>query len=529
MIRPARPRGQSATPPVGEGASTVPRPEKPPAPPRDAIRLGERRGGRRAARPGIGRDEEPVDEISGAGYDHRSSILAWQDDAPRRQRLVEADRAAVVEGLRAIADSAAVQLLAGDERWGPLAVVAEARRGSGDGSIWLGQLGGPARERVPLVVGRLRLGAVIVVGARIPSRQWLRIGDPLLRLARVTLHADALAASGVEHAGEVRRARRLMTAAMDQLHRRVAEQLHGRVQTRLVVLWHRLGDAAELVERDPEGARHMLGQVRELLDQLRERDVRPLSHRLHPASTRVGLEPALRSLAGEFGRSLRVELHLDPPLCALDEPSAPTLSEPLRFAAYRIIEEALGNAVHHSHARVVRVRVSLPSPSALEIDVSDDGVGLPDPRPRPGLGLTTIADRVDGLGGRWRIRGAPGRGTSLWVRIPLPDATTGAGRDPLQWIEALDHGIDAEVALAEDGRETEGVSRRLVGGGVAGRDQHHPGRRGDLMHPAGGDESCDVGHEQVHQDDVGVEPGSQVDGLSPVHGAADHRESPVPI
>jgi signal transduction histidine kinase len=93
--------------------------------------------------------------------------------------------------------------------------------------------------------------------------------------------------------------------------------------------------------------------------------------------------------------------------------------EPTRLAAYRIVEEALGNVLRHAQARSAAVWLGVAGDGRLGIEVSDDGVGMNPVGLRPGLGLRSIAARVESLGGEWRVSGAPGRGTRLLARLPL--------------------------------------------------------------------------------------------------------------
>ncbi len=436
----------------------------------------------------------------GFGDDPRSAILAWQADPDAMRQMLEADRQAVVDGIRALAGAATVELLGGDDRRGALLALAVSRDPDRHGDPR-----GLVAERISVAVGSLRLGVLVVVGARVPARRWRPLANPHLRLARLVLHVEALATSGLGHVDDLRRARRLTTAADDRVRMQVAEQLHGRVQTRLVVVWHRLGELLRLVEAEPARARTEIAALRDLVDEIRERDVREVSRRLHPVSTRVALEPALRSAVAAFAGMLDVELIIDPELRWLDDPSAPAVPETVRVALYRIVEEALGNVGQHARAQHVRVCCSLAGASQLELVITDDGVGLAARPVRRGLGLTTVADRVDGLQGRWSLRSAPGSGTTLWVQIPIPPAAAPGGPAILPWLNPADHQVGGEVALAQDGGEAEGEGRVLVGGGVSGGDQQNGGGGRHLLDTAGGDQPGDVGHEEVQEHDVRVQ------------------------
>jgi signal transduction histidine kinase len=86
---------------------------------------------------------------------------------------------------------------------------------------------------------------------------------------------------------------------------------------------------------------------------------------------------------------------------------------------YRIVQEALRNIVKHSHAQRASVRLEQQG-AQLTLNIADSGVGFtPGPLERSGLGLVSIRERVNLLGGQMVIRSAPGRGTRLGVRVPI--------------------------------------------------------------------------------------------------------------
>jgi signal transduction histidine kinase len=99
--------------------------------------------------------------------------------------------------------------------------------------------------------------------------------------------------------------------------------------------------------------------------------------------------------------------------------SLPPLPPGVAAHSYRIVAEALTNAVRHAQARVISVRMDPDEPS---VTVTDDGCGLP-AAPRPGShGLQTMRDRADTIGARLDVRpGTDGRGTAVRLRLPTPD------------------------------------------------------------------------------------------------------------
>ncbi len=224
---------------------------------------------------------------------------------------------------------------------------------------------------------------------------------------------------------ELERSRRLIAVAEERLRRQIAELLHSRVQNRLLLAWYRLEDCRALLEDHPAGA--LLDEVSRQLYQVRERDVREVSHLLHPSIIQVGLVPALERLTEDYLPQFRVDLAVDGAVALLDDPVDSGLPETLRLAAYRVVEEALGNVARHAGASRVEVALGLRQ-EQLVISVCDDGQGFDAAVVRAGLGLSSIAARVGSVGGGWRVTSTPGRGTMLEAFIPIA-APAGATDD----------------------------------------------------------------------------------------------------
>lgn len=224
-----------------------------------------------------------------------------------------------------------------------------------------------------------------------------------------------------EQVDELQRSRQRVTEAEERQRREISELLHSRVQTKLLLASHRLAEYHRMAASDPGKAADLVDAVRDELDVIREQDVRKASHLLHPTIIRLGLVPALHLLAERFESDFRITISASPDVTQLDDPIENRLSEPLRLGAYRIVEEALGNAAKHAHPKTVELLLLLEQ-DQLVLRVRDDGKGFDAEAMRPGLGLASIHGRVDQLGGTWEISGAPGEGATLTVRLPLQAA-----------------------------------------------------------------------------------------------------------
>ncbi|MBO8142699.1 MAG: hypothetical protein H0Z37_11095 [Firmicutes bacterium] len=220
----------------------------------------------------------------------------------------------------------------------------------------------------------------------------------------------------------IKTALRLVLAQHEELHARLAEQLHGPIQTLLVLALYRVNRAQEILESDPAQAEAELEQAKTILQDLRHQHVRKLSHLLHPSIIRVGLMPAARSLIHQFQKAgVEVALQVDAECERMDDPANNQIPEPVRLALYRILQEALTNSWQHGRATAVAVQLHVEG-RWLCMTAQDNGRGFPSESTVPGLGLTMIATRVTQLQGTWAVESAPGRGTKLVVRLPIRSA-----------------------------------------------------------------------------------------------------------
>lgn len=206
----------------------------------------------------------------------------------------------------------------------------------------------------------------------------------------------------------------LIAAAEERTRREISEVLHSRVQSRLLVAWYRLG---EVQQAHPEFAAQ-LDAIRDDLEDLREHDLRSISHQLHPEALRVGLIAALQVFVTQLQGVIEVVIDVDDVTRMLDDPLSNKLSHPLRLIIFRSIEEAVGNVLKHASASQIQVHLHS-TDKKIHVVISDNGRGVDPSDLTPGLGLLCLAARIGGSGGRWGLDSQPGGPTSLWLEVPL--------------------------------------------------------------------------------------------------------------
>jgi signal transduction histidine kinase len=221
-----------------------------------------------------------------------------------------------------------------------------------------------------------------------------------------------VAAHAVRLTADLQRSRERLVTAREEERRRLRRDLHDGLGPQLASLTLTLAAARELLRHDVDAADRLLGELA-AHTQVAIADIRRVVYDLRPpALDDLGLVLALREQATQYSHS-GLQITIDAP------ERLPALPAAVEVATYRIVQEALTNVVRHARARSCAVSLTLGE--ALDVVIKDDGVGLPR-RGRAGVGLTSMRERTAELGGLCRIESAPGSGTSIHARLPLPSA-----------------------------------------------------------------------------------------------------------
>jgi two-component system, NarL family, sensor kinase len=215
---------------------------------------------------------------------------------------------------------------------------------------------------------------------------------------------------------ELQRSRQHLVTAREEERRRLRRDLHDGLGPSLATLAMRLESVSDLIDHDPaeaarladrlsEQARAEIHEVRRLVEGLRP-----------PALDQLGLVSALRQRAeqhrvpgdGRVGMTWTVE----------SRGEVEPLPAAVEVAAYRIALEAVTNALRHSGAETCSVTLQREGGQLL-LRVQDDGHGLA-ADPRAGVGLTSMRERAEELGGSCTVA-SDETGTVVAVRLPIPE------------------------------------------------------------------------------------------------------------
>lgn len=273
-------------------------------------------------------------------------------------------------------------------------------------------------------VGRLQLEVD-------PSREPFRARDQRL-LEDIGSHVGAVV-QAIAVNQELQHARERLVAAREEERRRVRRDLHDGLGPSLAGMVLKLEAAQELIDRDPDRASTLVSQ---LTEQARAEivEIRHLVDGLRPpALDQLGLVSALRQRADEHNSAVRSRGR-GPTWTVLADDHLEPLPAAAEVAAFRIVDEAVNNAVRHSGADSCTVRLRR-NGTHLLIEVHDTGAWLPAARTAGlgigglgigGLGIGSMRDRAEELGGTFGVE-SDERGTRVVVRLPLTPVDGGAG------------------------------------------------------------------------------------------------------
>jgi signal transduction histidine kinase len=206
---------------------------------------------------------------------------------------------------------------------------------------------------------------------------------------------------------------RQMNETLEEEIKRIAYAVHDEAGQLLVAVHLAL---AEVEPELPEPQRAKCMQIKELLTEV-EKHLRRYSHELRPTILDdLGWVPAIRFLADGVSKRANLSIHID-------ASASERLPSTIETTLYRIVQEALTNAVKHAKASNVWIHAWKEN-LVLCCSIKDNGGGFDANRTdavrrRKGLGLIAMRERVSAIGGTLRIQSSLGNGTELSIRIPL--------------------------------------------------------------------------------------------------------------
>jgi signal transduction histidine kinase len=278
-------------------------------------------------------------------------------------------------------------------------------------------------------ISEARVPAGTLVRFREPSA-WDRYRGYIVGATVLLLAQAALIGGLLVQASRRRRAELQLRESQNELHKayarlidaeetersRIARDLHDNIGQRMAVLTMEL----DTLNGSPASVTGPHSRIQGLANQAVElaRDIQSISRVLHGSNVdHLGLELASSGFCTDLShkQKLRIDFGSD----SLPDHVPPKLGHCL----FRVLQEAVNNAIKHSGASYIRVALRY-AHGKIHLEVVDDGTGFDqsEPTSHPGLGLISMRERLDLEGGHLSIESSPTTGTIVRADVPLPDA-----------------------------------------------------------------------------------------------------------
>jgi signal transduction histidine kinase len=210
---------------------------------------------------------------------------------------------------------------------------------------------------------------------------------------------------------ELQISRQKIVTAREEERRRLRRDLHDGLGPTLAAQMFRVGAAQNLLDKSPEKTSKILDELQTGIEGTLT-NIRQLVYELRPPLLdQMGLNGAVSDFVSQLngGSGGIITLHL--PL------QLPPLNAAVEVAAFRIMQTSLDNVIKHAEATTCDARLTM-TDSHLQIEIIDNGIGITE-KYRAGVGLTSMRERAEELGGTFAIAPIQPHGTRLSVSLPL--------------------------------------------------------------------------------------------------------------
>ncbi|MCW1967829.1 MAG: sensor histidine kinase [Anaerolineae bacterium] len=203
--------------------------------------------------------------------------------------------------------------------------------------------------------------------------------------------------------------RQKIVTAREEERRRLRRDLHDGLGPMLAAQVFRVGAARQVLHRNPDKTEKLLIDLEGGIEGTLA-DIRQLVYGLRPPMLdQLGLVGSITNFVQRNESNVRIELEIAPQL--------PPLSAAIEVAVYRIVQTAVDNVIKHAQATHCQVRLFVRD-DTLHTEITDDGIGI-SPSFMAGVGLTSMRERSEELGGTLQVLAIQPKGTRLTSAIPL--------------------------------------------------------------------------------------------------------------
>jgi NarL family two-component system sensor histidine kinase LiaS len=204
--------------------------------------------------------------------------------------------------------------------------------------------------------------------------------------------------------------RRRQEMAVSEERNKLARDLHDSAKQQALAASFELGTALTLYERDPQQAKKHLVEADGLVDAVRK-ELTNLVDELRPRPMAgQDFSETLKEHAAEWSHRSGIAL-------SIRMTGNDGLSVEAQEVMFRIAQEALANIARHSSASHADIILDHRA-DAVTLTIKDDGRGFDTQAPHAGIGLRSMRERAEAIGGAFSVESTPGQGTQIIVNLP---------------------------------------------------------------------------------------------------------------
>ena len=232
-----------------------------------------------------------------------------------------------------------------------------------------------------------------------------------LNLLNIIAGQAGIAVHNLRLTKDLQRSREKLVAAQEEERRRLRRDLHDGIGPTLASFSQRLDAAADLVNDNPQASvellRNLKGQVKGTVAEIRR-----LVYALRPpVLDEFGLVSAIREHVAQYTGPNGLQTTFD-----VTEP-LPPLPAAVEVAAYRIALEAFTNIINHAEANACHIKITIED-RQLVLEIADNGRGF-SANSHAGVGLASMRERANELGGEFAVEAIPTGGTIVRAKLPI--------------------------------------------------------------------------------------------------------------
>lgn len=202
-------------------------------------------------------------------------------------------------------------------------------------------------------------------------------------------------------------------AASTEERRRIARELHDAVSQQLFAISTTTSALSRIIKTDPEQSEKYIGMIGKMTSTAQQ-ELRALIMHLRPASLeghclKEGIENLLEELDVKH-QNIKMHKELN---------NVEGLSPGTENNIFRVVQEAISNMLRHSKATVFTLKL-FQKEKILVLVIEDNGIGMDlKNKKKTSYGMAAMRERIEELGGRFKVISFPGKGTRIEIRVPV--------------------------------------------------------------------------------------------------------------